>query len=137
MTAITSGLRARTFVAVLVGAVVLAACATPAVGPQGPQVTAATSAGQVLVDAAGMTLYVYDGDTPGRSNCTGVCALVWPPAIADHDARPSGVYTLIERGGGVRQWARDGRPLYGYSGDVRPGDARGDGLEGAWHVARP
>jgi predicted lipoprotein with Yx(FWY)xxD motif len=35
----------------------------------------------------------------------------------------------------TRQWAYKGKPLYTYTGDVNPGDALGDGVEGVWHPA--
>lgn len=41
----------------------------------------------ILHDPAGMTLYTYDPDAPGRSVCTGPCAKVWPPLLA-HRAPP-------------------------------------------------
>jgi predicted lipoprotein with Yx(FWY)xxD motif len=40
------------------------------------------------------------------------------------------------RDDGRLQWARDGKPLYFFAGDAQPGDARGDGMSGAWHVLR-
>jgi len=40
----------------------------------GPLKVQATSAGNVLADANGMTLYTFDKDTPGKSNCNGKCA---------------------------------------------------------------
>ncbi|HUM18196.1 MAG TPA: hypothetical protein VL086_21070, partial [Candidatus Nitrosotalea sp.] len=45
----------------------------------GPFKTMSSSAGEVLTDAQGMTLYTYDKDTAGKSNCTGECAEYWPP----------------------------------------------------------
>lgn len=90
----------------------------------------------ILHDAAGMTLYTYDPDAPGRSVCSGPCARVWPPALAPADARAHGPLDLAAREDGSRQWALHGHPLYGYVADVRPGQASGDGVNGRWHVAR-
>src|SRR5437868_7114615 len=33
----------------------------------------------VLADAKGLSLYTFDLDTPGKSNCKGECIQVWPP----------------------------------------------------------
>jgi predicted lipoprotein with Yx(FWY)xxD motif len=44
----------------------LTACATPA---QAPATTAQTAKGPVLADAKGMTLYTFDRDAAGTSNC--------------------------------------------------------------------
>ncbi|HEV2713940.1 MAG TPA: hypothetical protein VGU64_01670, partial [Terriglobales bacterium] len=47
-----------------------------------PAKSADTSKGKALVDAKGMTLYVFEKDTPGKSNCNGPCATNWPPLTA-------------------------------------------------------
>ena len=44
--------------------------------------SAQTSAGEILTDANGMTLYTFDKDTAGTSNCYDECAANWPPLIA-------------------------------------------------------
>ncbi len=93
--------------------------------------------GKVLTDARGMTLYVFDKDKPGTSNCYGGCAEKWPPLIAAAGAKAVGDFSLVMRKDGTRQWAYRGRPLYTWFKDRRPGDATGDGVKGVWHVARP
>lgn len=120
--------------AVLLAAV--AGCAAPRIGAAGPAVRA-TASGDVLADQRGMTLYTYDKDPTGGSACTGLCAVVWPPATAGKGAAPSDGFSLIARSDGTRQWADDGRPLYAYVGDGKPGDVTGNGVDGVWHVARP
>ncbi len=99
--------------------------------------TAETAIGMVLVDDAGMTLYTFDEDSPGTSNCTWLCAANWPPLIAGAEARPSGDLTIVMRADGRRQWAIRDMPLYGWAGDTAPGDTMGDGVFGTWRVARP
>jgi predicted lipoprotein with Yx(FWY)xxD motif len=64
-----------------------------------------TASGKVLTDAKGMTLYTFDRDAPGKSNCNGQCAQNWPPLLASADAKPSGKWSVITRDDGAKQWA--------------------------------
>ncbi|MGQ9367428.1 COG4315 family predicted lipoprotein [Azospirillum sp. ST 5-10] len=97
-----------------------------------------TAKGKTLVDAEGMTLYVFDKDTGGQSACSGPCAANWPPLLAAPGASGGGDYTVVARGDGTAQWAYKGRPLYTWKNDKRPGDITGDGfLNNTWHVATP
>src|SRR5438093_1622504 len=38
--------------------------------------------GKVVVDGSGRTVYVFDNDIQGKSNCDGDCAAKWPPVPA-------------------------------------------------------
>lgn len=114
-------------------------------GPPPPHAQAITSAGKTLVDGHGMTLYVFDGDSRYRPNCADECAATWKPFHGrtffpvgePHLGMYGGYWTMISRSDGLAQWAYGGRPLYHFSGDLNPGDIKGDGAEGgAWHVAR-
>src|SRR5216684_3354750 len=40
-----------------------------------------TAPGHILVNAKGMTLYVFAKDTKGKIACTGGCAKFWPPLL--------------------------------------------------------
>jgi predicted lipoprotein with Yx(FWY)xxD motif len=94
-------------------------------------------AGNLLVDAKGMTLYTFDKDAAGRSNCNGGCATAWPPAaVAPDIERASGDFTVVTRDDGKLQWAHKGRPLYRFAGDTRAGDVNGDNQGNVWHVIR-
>ncbi|MGN6549947.1 MAG: COG4315 family predicted lipoprotein [Pararhizobium sp.] len=101
----------------------------------GPVKMMKTANGQVLTDAKGMTLYTFDKDDKGVSNCTGQCAAKWPPMKAKKSATASGEFSVIKRKDGSRQWAYDGKPLYRWQNDKKPGDMTGDGVGGVWHVA--
>jgi predicted lipoprotein with Yx(FWY)xxD motif len=91
----------------------------------------------VLTNDAGMTLYTFDKDSGGKSMCNGPCAANWPPLTAAADAKPYGDWTLVTRDDGTKQWAYEGKPLYLWAKDKKPGDKTGDGmLNGAWHVAK-
>jgi len=103
-----------------------------------PAKVADTSKGKILVDAKGMTLYIYDRDTAaGKSACNGNCATNWPPLMAAADAKDSGAWTVIVRDDGGKQWAYKGKPLYFWKDDKKAGDAEGDGRNNVWHIAAP
>ncbi len=127
---------------------------TPADSDLGPIFATATST--IAVDAlgaadrparsdfTGFSLYVFDddrddaaGDGAGDSDCTGACAVTWPPVFADAGASPTGAFSLITRDDGARQWAFKGEPLYLFANDLAAGDVNGDQVGGVWHLARP
>lgn len=84
-----------------------------------------------------MSLYTYDKDVVGQSNCYVECAETWPPATLNPGTELGESYTLIERMDGTLQAAFRGMPLYLYSDDWKPGDINGDGVDNVWHLARP
>jgi len=101
-----------------------------------------TQAGPVLASSRGLTLYYYGEDKPhsGKSACTGTCATAWPPLTAPVKA-PAGVRLpgrigVITRPNGVKQVTLNGYPLYFYIGDKAPGQVKGNGVGGSWHVIK-
>ena len=92
--------------------------------------------GGILVDLKGRGLYNFKGDKPGKSVCIAQCILLWPPILADANAKPSGDFTLVTRDDGQKQWAFKGKPLYRWVSDKKRGDAGGDGVNGVWQLAR-
>lgn len=112
--------------------------ATAALAQMAPTKIGDSAKGKVLTNGPGMTLYVFDKDSPGKSACNGPCATNWPPLMASAGAMAMGDYTVITRDDGTQQWAYKGRPLYTWKNDKKPGDITGDGfLKGAWHIAQP
>ena len=84
---------------------------------------------QVLVDSQGMTLYWFAPDTSSKSNCSGQCAVYWPPVKGPLTAGSgvTGTLSTITRSDGSTQATYDGHPLYTYVGDKSPGQATGNG----------
>jgi len=92
-----------------------------------------------LVGSNDMTLYVFDKDAAGsgKSACNGPCAKNWPPLAATDGTKPGADWTAIVRDDGSQQWAYKGKPVYFWVKDQKPGDRTGEGVNGAWHVAKP
>jgi len=122
-----------TSIALAAIAALVVACATP--GPPDP----ARTVDGVLVDAKGMTLYTFDRDVggSGKSVCNGPCAANWPPFMVSGGGASTAAYQVITRDDGGKQWAYQGKPLYTWSKDAKPGDKTGDGFNNVWKVAKP
>lgn len=96
-----------------------------------------------VTSPTGMTLYTFDLDTSGVSNCSSTtgCTGNWPPLMATAGATAQGNFTLITRTNpSGQQWAYLGAPVYQFFNDTAPGQATGDGVNAfgaTWHVARP
>lgn len=99
-----------------------------------------TTAGLVLANPHGMSVYYFAGDQPnsGVSACTGGCTLTWPPVTAPvrlpAGLKLAGPIGFIIRPDGTRQVTVDGYPIYRYAGDHAPGQVNGNGIGGQWHV---
>lgn len=94
--------------------------------------------GTILVDDGGLTLYLFDNDTAGVSNCSGGCLANWPPLLTDYspvaiDDVTAAVGT-ITRDDGTMQVTVDEMPVYYWVNDAVPGDAGGQSLGGVWWV---
>ena len=97
------------------------------------------TAGGMLVNTSGMTLCTFDNDTAGsgKSACNGPCAGLWPPLMAEADAKPEGDMTIVARDDGTKQWAYKGKQVYLYKSDMKAGDMTGDNFKNVWHVIKP
>ncbi|MET0276952.1 MAG: hypothetical protein ABW198_01355 [Pseudorhodoplanes sp.] len=119
-------------------AIAVAGFASVAFAQMAPTMTGDSAKGKVLTDPKGMTLYIFDKDSDGKSACNGPCATNWPPLMAAADAKADTNYTIITRDDGSKQWAYKGKPLYGWVKDTKPGDTSGDGAaNNSWHIAMP
>jgi predicted lipoprotein with Yx(FWY)xxD motif len=106
------------------------------------KIGSSTSAGSVLVDSNGMTLYTLKNNgTPVA--CTGACAAAWPPLVLPAGSSSAvgaqgvtGLSTMMSADG--TQVTENGAPLYRFKGDKAPGDTNGKGLAsfgGTWDVS--
>lgn len=77
-------------------------------------------------DAKGMTLYTYAKDAPGKSNCDDDCTKEFKPLLANVNAKPMGIWSVVARADGAKQWALQGKPLYTFVKDVDPGSIAGN-----------
>jgi len=100
--------------------------------------------GKILVDKNGMTLYVFDKDTVGKSNCTGDCLVKWPALTVEDEntvlTPGEGVtaeLAVITRDDGTYQVTANGMPLYFYQKDTKPGDVVGQAVGEVWWVVGP
>jgi predicted lipoprotein with Yx(FWY)xxD motif len=101
------------------------------------------SHGTYLVDGSGKTLYLFEADKPGVSNCSSACLSIWPALTAN--GKPPTVSGGVSAGklgaakapDGTSLVTYNGHPLYYYAADQKPGDTTGQGLNqfGAkWYV---
>lgn len=104
-----------------------------------------TTAGRVMVDPQGMTMYAFAADSRGHSTCSGSCATYWPP-VPGKDASRGATRQVtaklgtIKRADGSSQLTVNGYPMYTYAGDSGPGQATGQGKNlsgGLWWVVSP
>ena len=98
--------------------------------------------GQILVDAKGLTVYVFDQDTDGKITCVSACATAWPPVVLEASASLPATGPLaadlskVARPDGAQQVAYKGRPLYRFASDAKAGDIKGDGVGNVWHAVK-
>lgn len=106
----------------------------PIVTPPGVKIRA-LFVGRILTNANGMTLYSRDDDKADKTACVGRCLETWSPLTAPLLANPVGEWTAVARPDGTRQWAYQGKRLYVYAKDLKPGDLKGNGVEKVWSAA--
>jgi predicted lipoprotein with Yx(FWY)xxD motif len=105
--------------------------------------TADSDLGTIVVDSAGMTLYVFDKDVAdsGESTCEGDCLVKWPPVVAESDTPTvdgvTGTVGVITRTDGTKQVTLNGLPLYYWAGDAAAGDTTGQAVGDVWWVVAP
>jgi predicted lipoprotein with Yx(FWY)xxD motif len=105
--------------------------------------TAESPLGPIVVNQDGMSVYVFDKDTPnsGTSVCEGDCLVKWPAVTVTDDSPQvdgvTGTVDTITRSDGSLQVTLNGWPLYLYAGDMAGGDVTGQAVGGVWWVVSP
>lgn len=105
--------------------------------------TASSSAGNIVVDGKGMSVYYFTKDVKdsGISNCTGDCLVKWPPVITTNDTPKvegvTGKVGTITTADGKKQVTVDGMPVYLWEKDKAPGDVTGQGVGNVWYLVAP
>ena len=99
--------------------------------------------GYYLTNETFFTLYRYLSDPQDQkmSTCNGNCAKIWPAFYVedltmDPELRPID-FDTITREDGSKQLTYKGWPLYLYSGDTKPFETNGQGVDGLWFVVQP
>ena len=119
----------------------------PATTPAGAGLTLDVASDATLGDHVtgkdGLSLYVFEKDESGKSNCYDQCAASWPAltvASASDVKAGSGVtgkLGTIQRTDGTTQVTLDGKPLYYFANDKAKGDVNGQGLNDVWYLVSP
>jgi predicted lipoprotein with Yx(FWY)xxD motif len=78
-----------------------------------------------------MSVYTFDLDKPGISNCKGGCLQEWPVVTVDKDEAIPAPFGKITGNDGQLQLLLNGMPLYYYDDDKNPGDVFGNYPK--WH----
>jgi predicted lipoprotein with Yx(FWY)xxD motif len=92
--------------------------------------------------SSGRTLYISLTDAPGQSNCTGDCLNNWQPLLATGRivagiGIPANKLGIIILPNGSRQVTYSNAPLYTFVQDEKPGDVKGQGMNGNWYLVTP
>jgi predicted lipoprotein with Yx(FWY)xxD motif len=107
--------------------------------------TAGSKLGQILVDSAGRTLYLFEIDQATVSSCYDACAQEWPPVLTTGEPQPGagvmpGLLGTTKRTDGTTEVSYNGHPLYYFVRDTQSGDASGEGVNdngGLWFAISP
>lgn len=123
--------------------------AVPVTGGATVNVSESADFGSILVDAEGMSLYVFLADTQnsGVSTCgdDDGCATEWPALLTDGDpvageGADQALLGTITRDDGTTQVTYNGWPLYLFHEDTAAGDTNGQALDefgGLWYLVSP
>ncbi len=104
---------------------------------------ASSSAGQIVVDSKGMSLYFFTKDVKdsGKSACVDACLAAWPIFTTTSDAPAvegvTGTVGTITSPDGKKHVTLNGMPLYYYAKDKAPGDVTGQGVGSVWYLVSP
>ena len=116
----------------------------PVTGAASVEVSESADFGPILVDGAGMSLYLFTNDTQnsGASTCADDCLAAWPALLSDGDpvageGVDAALLGTITRDDGTTQVTYNGWPLYYYAEDAAAGDTNGQGVGDVWFLVTP
>jgi predicted lipoprotein with Yx(FWY)xxD motif len=99
-----------------------------------------------LININEASLYRFDKDDSGsnpKSNCYTTCAQTWPPVTVAKGGKvylfgvdPSKVGAILRTDGTI-QLTVGNHPIYRFSKDSKPGDLKGQGVQGTWFAVGP
>lgn len=103
------------------------------------------SLGNILVNSKGDTLYLFSRDSGTTSECSGACAVNWPPLHVNGkptigNGANASLISTTARSDGTHQVTYNGHPVYLFNGDKKSGDTNGEGLNafgGNWYAVSP
>jgi predicted lipoprotein with Yx(FWY)xxD motif len=118
---------------------------TPAPGASGTRIVVADSDfGQMLFDATGQAIYLFDIETTSEPQCYGACAEAWPPVLTtgrpvDGRGVRASLLGTTKRTNGTVQVTYNDHPLYFYAHEgkheVKCHNIFLNG--GTWYVVQP
>ncbi len=118
------------------------AAAAPATTSATVKTAHSSTFGTLLVSSSGFTLYQLATEKKGTIKCTRACAKAWPPLLITGGAKPTagaGVAQAklgtINRPDSGTQVTYNGKALYRFASDRKPGDVTGQNLAG-FHIIR-
>lgn len=107
-------------------------------------IASSTALGEYLVATNGMTVYEYKSDPSGVSTClSGICAANWHAYLVSTSTSLTassginGTIRTITRPNGTHQVTYNGKPLYFWVHDTKPGETSGNGIKHLWLVVHP
>lgn len=88
----------------------------------------------ILVGPNQMTVYTFDIDMEGSSECYEECAKAWPPVLINQNQQVSSPLGTTRRRDGKIQLTYNNHPIYFFKDDKKVGDIKGDKLNEVWHI---
>lgn len=106
--------------------------------------TGASEFGEMLFDATGQAIYLFEPETTNEPECYDACAVAWPPVLTDGAPQAAGLVRgdllgTVARADGTTQVTYNGHPLYFYvnEGKYEVECHNVDSYGGLWFVVTP
>jgi predicted lipoprotein with Yx(FWY)xxD motif len=111
----------------------------------GSLAVAQSALGPIVVDGAGMTVYLLTADSADHSTCDAACLAKWPAVAGPATGDPTATGISVAVGAtttptGTETLTVGGLPVYTFVQDQAPGDTTGEGVTafgGTWYAVSP